>query len=243
MIELSHEFSKYINMKCYIYQIQNTINQKRYIGLTAKDLHKRWTAHRNMAKAKPNRVLYDAINKYGIDNFIFEVLETFEDISFDELLTKEVEYIKKYNSFTPGGYNMTLGGEGTIGHKLSEESRRKMSESRTGKKRQPFSEEHKVKIGLAHKGKKISEAHKDIISQKFSGKGNPMYGKTFTEEHRQKMTLTKSQKILGYLKSPKGETIEIRNITQFCKANNLCIPGIAKLLKGKHKSYSNWTKL
>jgi len=229
-------------MKCYIYQIQNLINQKRYIGLTAKDLHKRWSAHRNKAK-KCNKGIYAAIQKYGIDNFKFEVLETFNDLSFDELLAKEVEYIKKYNTFSPGGYNMTHGGEGTTGHKLSAETRRKMSESRTGKTRQPFSKEHKVKIGLAQKGKKISEAHRDILSQKFSGKGNPMHGRSFTAEHKQKMTLTKSRKILGYLKSPKGEIVEIRNITQFCKANNLCIPGIAKLLKGKHKSYSNWTKL
>ena len=230
-------------MKCYIYRIQNAINQKCYIGLTTKDPHVRWLAHRYKANAKTNRVLYDAINKYGIDNFKFEVLETFDDISFKELLIKEVEAIKKYNCFYPSGYNMTLGGEGSFGVKYSEETKQRMTLMRLGKKRQPFTEEHKAKIGAAHIGKEITEAHKSILSQKHSGTGNPMFGKTLSESHRQKISAAKSQQVLGFLKSPKGDVIEIKNITQFCKDYSLCIQGISKLLKGKYKSYLNWTKL
>lgn len=240
---LCYKYSKYLNMKCYIYRIRNMINQKCYIGLTTKEPQKRWKAHQNKANLKTNRVLYNAINKYGINTFSFEVLETYNNISFEELLAKEIEFIKQYKCLYPLGYNMTMGGEGTIGIKLSMETRQRMSVSRLGKKRLPFSEEHKAKIGLAHRGKKLSKEHKLKLSQKFAGVNNPMYGKKLSEEHRKKLSLSKSQKIIGYLKSPQNEVIEVRNITQFCKTNNLCITGIAKLLKGKHSSYLNWRKI
>lgn len=51
------------------------------------------------------------------------------------------------------------------GYKLSEETRKKMSTSRKGKKRLPFSEEHKRKIGLANKGHKHSEETKKKIGK------------------------------------------------------------------------------
>lgn len=51
------------------------------------------------------------MNKYGRDNFSFELLLCGEDKYIDAL---EVEAIRLYNSQTPNGYNMTLGGEGTL---------------------------------------------------------------------------------------------------------------------------------
>jgi len=53
--------------------------------------------------------LQDAVRKYGIDKFKFEILV----ICFDEDRYKlEIEYIQKYNSMVPNGYNLTKGGEG-----------------------------------------------------------------------------------------------------------------------------------
>ena len=66
------------------------------------------------------------------------------------------------------------------GRKLSEEHRRKMSLSRTGKKRKPRSEEHARKIGLANKGRKASEEERRNNSLAQSGK-------TLSNEHRQKI--------------------------------------------------------
>ena len=57
--------------KYYIYKIVNMINNKVYIGKTY-DINKRFNTHIKNAKNKLNRRLYDAMNKYGIENFTVE---------------------------------------------------------------------------------------------------------------------------------------------------------------------------
>lgn len=49
------------------------------------------------------------MNKYGIDNFVFEILEQVDVCTVNE---KEKEYIKQFNSYGSTGYNATLGGDG-----------------------------------------------------------------------------------------------------------------------------------
>jgi hypothetical protein len=64
--------------------------------------------------------------------------------------------------------NLTDGGEGMSGHIPGEETRRKMSEIKKGKKRPPMSEEHKKKLSEIRKGKKrppMSEEQKRKISE------------------------------------------------------------------------------
>lgn len=64
-----------------------------------------------MSEAKDknsSKPLYQAIRKYGVENFSFEVLEECDTSLLDE---KEVYYINLYNSYKEG-YNATLGGQG-----------------------------------------------------------------------------------------------------------------------------------
>ena len=44
------------------------------------------------------------VEKYGLENFDFEILDTAS--TEEELNGKQKEYIKKYNSFEPNGYNL-----------------------------------------------------------------------------------------------------------------------------------------
>ena len=92
----------------YIYKITNTINNKCYIGQSRmENIDSRWNIHKN-PKKKGCPLLKNSINKYGLENFKFEVII----ICFDQDLNKfEIEYIKKYNSQTPNGYNILPGGE------------------------------------------------------------------------------------------------------------------------------------
>lgn len=95
----------------YIYRILNKITKKCYIGETkCKDVNKRWNQHKQTIEInKGCPALRDAVKRYGIDNFEFSVLI----ICFDnERFKHEIEYIKKYNSVAPNGYNLTNGGEG-----------------------------------------------------------------------------------------------------------------------------------
>jgi group I intron endonuclease len=114
----------------FIYKITNIISNKCYIGETKEDTpEKRWQGHIQSIKRNAGcPALKDAIKKYGIEKFKFEVLI----ICFDEdRFIYEKEYIKKYNSQVPNGYNILPGGEGGgfLGKNHSEETRKKIGES------------------------------------------------------------------------------------------------------------------
>jgi hypothetical protein len=85
--------------------------------------------------------------------------------------------------------NLTDGGEGMSGHIPGEETRRKMSEIKKGKKRPPMSEEQKRKLSEALKGKKKpprSEEHKKKLSEINKGKKRP----PMSEEQKRKISET-----------------------------------------------------
>lgn len=93
-----------------IYKITNKVNGHSYIGQSV-DIARRWRQHRNLASnpndSSYNNPLYRAIRKYGIDNFVFEIIE---ECSVDKLNELEQYYIEKFNTFFDG-YNLTLGGD------------------------------------------------------------------------------------------------------------------------------------
>jgi group I intron endonuclease len=95
----------------YIYRILNKITKKCYIGESkSKDVNWRWREHKRKIEInKGCPALRDAVKKYGIEIFEFSVIIICFD---DERFKYEKEYIKKYNSVVPNGYNITGGGEG-----------------------------------------------------------------------------------------------------------------------------------
>jgi len=74
-----------------------------------------------------------------------------------------------------------------LGHKITEETRKKMSIAHKNQVHLPHSEETKKKMSLAKKGIKLSEEHKKKIGLAMSGEKHPLYGKHHTEESKQKM--------------------------------------------------------
>ena len=115
----------------YIYKITNTVTKKCYIGETEQhNYNRRWCKHINSLKHKEGCPLLKAsMKKYGVDKFKFEILI----ICFDKDLVKyEREYIKKYNSQVPNGYNILSGGQlgnGMTGYKHTEATIKKIKES------------------------------------------------------------------------------------------------------------------
>lgn len=112
-----------------IYSIKNKINGKIYIGQT-QDIDKRWNQHiNNLNKNKHiNIYLQNAWNKYGQDNFDFNVIEITN--TKIELNDKESYYIKLYKSNNSEyGYNLTNGGEG---YSLNEDVKERISLSKRG---------------------------------------------------------------------------------------------------------------
>lgn len=94
-----------------IYKITNIINNKSYIGQSI-NIEKRIKEHFWKANCQKdisfNSILHQAIRKYGENNFKWEVLEECSIENIDKL---EQDYIQKYNTISPNGYNILLGGQ------------------------------------------------------------------------------------------------------------------------------------
>ena len=97
----------------YIYCITNLINEKKYVGKTTYSITKRFQEHcRDFKKERcERRPLYDAMNKYGIENFVVKELI---ECPNDELDSYEKMYIEKLQTYGHNGYNATKGGDGSI---------------------------------------------------------------------------------------------------------------------------------
>lgn len=103
-----------------IYIIKNKINDKVYIGQTTSNLKTRFSQHCKKSTINNRHYkIYNAIKKYGRDNFYIELLEN--NIPLVELNEKEIEYIEKYDSFK-NGYNSTKGGDGRTINKNYDET-------------------------------------------------------------------------------------------------------------------------
>ena len=94
----------------FLYKVTNLINDKIYIGIT-NNYKRRWREHKT--NHNPKSIIAKAIQKYGENNFKFEVL--FQGLSLEESEEKEIEMIKKFNSLVPNGYNISKGGQITSG--------------------------------------------------------------------------------------------------------------------------------
>ena len=96
----------------YIYCITNIINEKKYVGKTTYSITKRFKEHCSDAIKErcEKRPLYDAINKYGAENFKIEELI---ECPNEQLSQYEIMYIEKLSTYHYG-YNATKGGDGSI---------------------------------------------------------------------------------------------------------------------------------
>ena len=130
-------------------------NGKVYIGITCKSVGTRW--RKDGSGYSQQKLIWNAIQKYGWDNIKHEIL--FTNLTKEEACLKEVEYIAKYNSNDiKGGYNQSLGGEcSAIGYRMTEEAKNKIREANKGEKcywyGKHLSAETRRKISYAHKGR------------------------------------------------------------------------------------------
>jgi group I intron endonuclease len=153
-----------------IYTIYRIIfpNGKSYTGWTSRPVEMRKREHIKSSKRNTNIILYKAIRKYGIDDLLWETVYQSADKDYT-LGIAEDYFIRLHQShISENGYNMTYGGEGTVGLRDSEQTRVKKS---VASSLRTHSQETKNKISAGNRGKVRSQAVKDQISKTKLGAG------------------------------------------------------------------------
>jgi group I intron endonuclease len=170
-----------------IYCIENIDDGKKYIGYT-RDINHRWYIHKWLLRGNnhTNEYLQYAYNKYGEEKFKFWIIQEMntDDIYILGLMeTYWIVYYESHRQFGKG-YNLTFGGDGSIGFIPTEEQRRKSSESRMGSKNfnfgRHFSEEARSNMSKGSMGKILTDEHKRNIGKAFKGI-------LFSEDHSNKI--------------------------------------------------------
>lgn len=159
----------------YIYLVTNVLTGKQYVGQTTRlDINTRWNQHKKVCKTGLGRYIRAAYCKYGIDTFKFEIICVCFDDDCDRY---EDEYIIKYGTLAPNGYNLRAGGGNNGKH--HPDTIKLMSERLKGRKaRLPKSDETRRKLSEGLKGSK-----------------NPNYGKKISEEQKAKARATRKERL------------------------------------------------
>jgi len=201
-------------MKIGVYKITNTITNKSYIG-SSVDITGRWYQHKTTLKFNKHHSikLQRSYNKYGSDNFKYEIVEECET---ELLLSREEYYINLFDCYN-NGYNFSIPSNCVmLGRNHSEETKKILREKSKGNKNRlniTFNEESKKKISDKLKGRKLSDetklkmksSWKNRITDESKNKiSKANTGRKVSDETRLKLSLAK----LGKKQSP--ETIAKR---------------------------------
>jgi len=150
-------------------------NEIRYVGKTTQTLNKRLSVHLS-CKTKCHRVSWITSLKNKGFKPLIELIEEVEDYVWIE---KEIYWIKYYKDQECNLCNHTLGGEGQRGVKFSEETRKKMSNSRKGYKHRP---ESILKMKENIKKRVITDEWRKNMSKSANNKGSNNGNTNLTEK-------------------------------------------------------------
>ena len=196
----------------YVYFLKTNEDEVIYVGKGSGD---RMYKHTKIAKGKSknrkkNPKLYNKISSVIRKGGYIKPEVIFESTIESKCLEKEVFLIKEIG--LSNLCNLTEGGEGTSGYRLSEETKKKMSEANKGVKRgevtaetrkklskalkgdnnpkywkdKKLSKETKKKMSEAKKGRKFSDEHKKKISE-------ALKGRKLSQEHKDNMSKSKNK--------------------------------------------------
>ena len=184
--------------KTGIYKIINLITEKVYVG-SAVNIDKRWYNHKSLLSNNKNKLpkLQNSVNKHGLENFIFEIIE---ECPKEILIEREQYWMDFFDSYK-NGYNSRPIASSNLGMVYSKETREKISKSHIGKH---ASDESKKKMSdywknyyktntIHNKGKtqETSKETREKISKSLKGRSyEELYGVEKAKEMREKRRLS-----------------------------------------------------
>lgn len=229
-----------------VYQIRNTVNSKVYIG-SAVNISRRFKEHKKHLRGAYhiNKKLQRAWAKYGEEAFEFSVIEL---CTKEQLIQFEQFYMDRHGSVRKG-YNVHPNARNSLGRKVSQATRDKISKALTGRR---LSQEQKRAISDGGKGLKRSLATRLKMSLSFSGRAK-------TPEHRAKLSAANTGKTLSsehvenaarglrkpYLcESVDGDIFLVVNIKLFCCDKSIISQLMCKIAReyenGTRKTHKEW---
>lgn len=205
-----------------VYQIKNLLNNKVYIGSTFRKCGKGfWVRFNQYTKSKNtyyNKKLTNAFNKYGMQNFAFEILEVI-NTNIKDCREREEFYIQSLNTIKKG-YNIKLqatGGNGgaNLGKKYPKPSKALIKRRGEG-------------VSKAMKGVKKSFEH--CLAMSKAKKGHK-------PTHSLKVELfdTLSNRLICFSSATEASSVLNCSIQQVCSL----VKGQSKLLLKRYKNYSS----
>lgn len=216
-----------MKMNCGIYKITNIINNKIYIG-SSINLYNRKSQHLKLLKygKHENSYLQNSFNKYGEENFKWEIIEYVEIIDDREklkeiLLNREQFYLDEYKSYDNKiGYNLLAVAGSRLGSKHSEKTLLKLKEYQSTRPK-----ETSIKSGLTQRGKKLTEEHKQKLSRvrkgmKFSDRHKYNLSKSIMESYKtinMVINLTTGKIFKNILEASRYYQINHSNIGRVCR--------------------------
>lgn len=237
-----------------IYRIKNLKNNKCYYG-SSKNIEKRWKTHLNGLKNgnHHNIHLQRSWNKYGEDNFVFEVVEECNETL---LLDLEQKYLDSNPEFNIGV--KSSGGDNLTKNPNKEEIVRKMTQS-VRKRYELMSEDERKEIhskpmetnpnwkgGTSFKycecGVKISPINNSCINcRDKSGVNNPFFGKQHSEETKKILSEKRKGTYNGEQNIPIIiDNVEYRSAGEASKILNIPMVTIRWRVKSKNKKFDNY---
>ena len=236
-----------------IYRIKNLINGKCYYG-SSKKIEKRWKTHLNQLRNKKhiNCILQNAWNKYGENNFIFEIVEECE---LEKLFEVEQKYID-----TCGDYNIGIKASG--GDNISKNPNKDLivenikkgskiwrdslsDDERRDKFSKPLNKNPNWKGGLSYKYCECGVRIKPINNTCFkcrdkSGENNPFFGKQHSEETKKKLSEKRKGKKPTNMTQIVIDNIVYESLTEASRQTGIPSPTILWRIKSKNKKYENY---
>ena len=179
-----------------IYQIQSIVNPERfYIGSTVDMYHRRSIHIFYLRENKHHSLkLQRHFNKYGEQDLVFSIIEQFDFISKDHLLSREQYYLDSRHPY----FNISVMAGSLLGYKHPEESKKNHSKAKLGFKhseesRKSMSDNMKGRVPW-NKGIPWSDITKDRMRK-------PHGVRSLSEEHKLRIGKANSIALLGHIQS------------------------------------------